>query len=90
MTNKENDVNTLRALLFDTINQLKDPDKPMEIDRAKTIADVAQVIINSAKVEVDHARITGGIPSTVFLPEKNVSGQPKSASYTHKIGDRHS
>ncbi|MDN0092721.1 hypothetical protein QVN24_17225, partial [Yersinia ruckeri] len=61
MTSKENDVNTLRSLLFDTINQLKDPDKPMEIDRAKTIADVAQVIINSAKVEVDHARITGGI-----------------------------
>lgn len=89
MTDKANDVTQLREMLFDTINQLKDPSKPMDIDRAKTIADVAQVIINSAKVEVDHAKITGGIPSTGFLPEKNVSGQPRAASYVHKIGDRH-
>lgn len=62
----------------------------MEIDRAKTIADVAQVIINSAKVEVDHARITGGIPSTGFLSDNTAPGKHKQASYTHKIGDRHS
>lgn len=90
MTDKANDVTQLREMLFDTINQLKDPSKPMDLDRAKTIADVAQVIINSAKVEVDHAKITGGIPSTGFLPEKNVSGEPRPASYVHKIGDRHS
>jgi hypothetical protein len=39
-----------------TIEQLNDPDKPMEIERAKAVATVAQTIINSAKVEVDMAK----------------------------------
>jgi hypothetical protein len=29
---------------------LLDEDKPLELDRAKAIADIAQVIVNSAKV----------------------------------------
>ncbi|WP_242540133.1 hypothetical protein [Trinickia mobilis] len=32
----------------------------MEIERAKAVAEVAQVIINSAKVEVEHLKVTGG------------------------------
>lgn len=31
----------------------------MDIDRAKAICDVGQVIINSAKVEVDYCKATG-------------------------------
>ena len=90
MINKENDVNTLRALLFDTINQLNDKDNPMDLGRAKAISEVAQVIIKSAKVEVDHAKITGGIPSTGFLPERTISSPLRPPGYQHKIGDRHS
>jgi hypothetical protein len=42
----------------------------MELERAKTIADVAQVIVNSAKVEVDFVRVTGRDEgSTRFLLE---------------------
>jgi sporulation protein YlmC with PRC-barrel domain len=32
----------------------------MDIDRARAVADVAQVIINSAKVEVEHLKVAGG------------------------------
>jgi hypothetical protein len=56
MKNKSED---LRNHLFATLEALQDKEAPMELDRAKTIADVAQVIINSAKVEVEFARATG-------------------------------
>lgn len=49
---KKNKLSDLRDHLFETLEQLKDPNKPMEISRAKAIADVAQTIINSATVEV--------------------------------------
>ena len=43
----------------------------MEIDRARAIADVAKVLIDSAKVEVDFLRITEGV-GTGFIPESNI------------------
>ena len=49
----KNKISDLRDHLFETIEALKDPDKPMDLERAKAISDVAQTIINSAKVEVD-------------------------------------
>lgn len=62
-----NNITELRSHLFETIAALKDKDKPMEIDRAKAISDVAQVIINSAKAEVDYIRATGGVVESEFL-----------------------
>lgn len=70
-----NDITELRAHLFDTLAQLKDKKHPMDIDRAKAISDVAQVIINSAKVEVDHARVTG-TATTLFLSHGEEGKQP--------------
>lgn len=55
-----NTIEDLRASLFDTMRALKDEKNPMDIERARAIGDIAQTIINTAKVEVDHARITGG------------------------------
>ena len=48
----KNRLSDLRDHLFETLEMLKDKDNPMEIPRAKAIADVAQTIINSATVEV--------------------------------------
>ncbi|HVW08376.1 MAG TPA: hypothetical protein VHC90_07325 [Bryobacteraceae bacterium] len=59
----KNTIKDLRDHLFETIEALKDPDKPMDIERAAAIADVAQTIINSAKVEVDLVKAVGGSPS---------------------------
>lgn len=52
----KNKITDLRDHLFETLEALKDPDKPMDIERAKAISDVAQTIINSAKVEVEMAK----------------------------------
>lgn len=59
-----NDITTLREHLFATLAGLRDAEKPMEIDRAKAVSDVAQVIINSARVEVEYAKATGQAGST--------------------------
>lgn len=61
------DITDLRIHLFDTIKRLKDPVQPMEVDRAKAIADLAREIISSAKVEVDYMRMTDGT-GTGFIP----------------------
>ena len=62
-----NTIENLREHLFFTLEGLRDKDNPMDIDRAKAIADVAQTIINSAKAEVDAARILGTTQQTGFL-----------------------
>lgn len=60
-------IDDLRAMMFDTLQALKDKENPMEIDRAMAMKEVAQVIVNSAKVEVEHMRISGGHGSG-FIP----------------------
>lgn len=63
----KNKITDLRNHLFETIEMLKDTEKPMELGRAKAIADVAQVIINSAKVEVAFLEATGAQQVTDFI-----------------------
>jgi hypothetical protein len=58
----------LRNHLFETLEALKDDEKPMDLARARTIAEVARVLIESAKVEVEFLNVTGGVKSTDFLP----------------------
>ncbi len=48
----KNTLDDLRNHLFATLEALQDPDKPMEVERAKAISHTGQTIINSAKVEV--------------------------------------
>ncbi|SHM04880.1 hypothetical protein SAMN05216428_11271 [Nitrosospira sp. Nsp11] len=67
-------ITDLRGHLFDTLESLKDKEKPMDIDRAKAIADVSQVIINSVKVEVDYSRVTGNTVASGFLGEPDTKG----------------
>lgn len=67
----KNKIEDLRNHLFATLEALQDTDKPMELDRAKAIADVAQTIINSAKVEVDFIKQVGGTVSTGFIPDES-------------------
>lgn len=81
-----NNVNDLRTILFDTLEQLKDKDKPMEIERAKAISDIAQTIINSAKVEIEHQKVTGATSTTGFIPQES---KPVNNGYVHRIGQRH-
>lgn len=49
----------LREQIFETLKDLRNKEKPMDVDRAKAISEVAQTFINSAKVEVDFMKATG-------------------------------
>jgi hypothetical protein len=73
-----NDINALRSVLFDTMNALSSKDNPMDLDRAKAIADVAQVVINSAKVEVEFMRLTGAQASNFIGTSEALPNGPKT------------
>jgi hypothetical protein len=64
----KNKIDDLRNHLFATLEALQDPDAPMDIDRARAIADVAKVIVDSAKVEVEFTKATGYAMPSGFLP----------------------
>lgn len=55
----KNKIEDLRNHLFVTLEGLLDPDKPLEVERAKAIAQVASVMIESAKVEVKALEVLG-------------------------------
>ena len=54
-----NKLQDVRDHLFAALEGLADKDEPLEVNRAKAIASVAQVIINTAKLELDFKRATG-------------------------------
>lgn len=66
-------IDDLRSALFEVLDGLMDKQNPLDLDRAKAVSDVCQVIINTAKVEVEFMRVTGGtgggfIENTPRLP----------------------
>lgn len=74
----ENKIEDLRGILFDTLRDLRDKEKPMDIERAKAIAEVSREVIASAKVEVEHMKIAGGKGSGfIAVEDKTVPGQPR-------------
>jgi hypothetical protein len=54
----KNRMSDLRNHLFETLEALKDDEKPMDVSRALAVAQVAQVLIDTAKVEVAFIRAT--------------------------------
>jgi hypothetical protein len=65
----KNKMEDLRNHLFAALEGLSDEEKPLDIDRARAIADVATVIVNSAKVEVDFIKQTGRNTESNFISE---------------------
>jgi hypothetical protein len=65
-----NHISTVRRHLLDQMRALRAATTPeemqREIDRSKGVADLAQAVVNTAKVEVDYLKATGQ-QSTPFL-----------------------
>lgn len=51
-------IDQVREHLMATLVSLRDRDNPMEPDRARAVAQVASVLVDTAKVEVDYLRAT--------------------------------
>lgn len=64
----QNRIDDLRNHLFATLEGLRDKENPMDIERAKAISNVANSIIETAKVEVKYLDLIGG-KGTGFIGE---------------------
>ena len=60
------DMREMRNHLFDVLKGLKNGS--IKVETAKTINETAQVLINSAKVEVDFLKVTNGNVGSGFIP----------------------
>lgn len=60
----------LRTSLFAAMRGLTDKENPIDIERARAVSDIAQTIVNTAKVEIDFLRVSGGKGSG-FIPDQN-------------------
>lgn len=73
----KNKMEDLRNHLFLVMEKLQDPEQgnEMSIDVANQITATAQVIVNSAKVEVDFLKQLGGATGSGFISEtKKLTG----------------
>lgn len=69
-----NKIQDLRNMLFEQMERLMDDDADLEIEtqRAEAVAQIANVLVQSAKVEVDFLRMVGAEGSgTGFIPMDN-------------------
>lgn len=89
-------ITQMRAHLMDALAALKDRERPMEPDRARAMAQVASVLVDSAKVEVDFLKVTGqeysaflgSQPATHTLPTPNTTPEahnPFPRSSVHRL-----
>lgn len=69
----KNKMTDLRDHLFATLEALQDESKPMDIDRAKAIAEVGKVLVDSAKVEVMYLKVMDGDGQSTGFIESNKS-----------------
>jgi hypothetical protein len=65
-----NNISTVRQHLLDTLADLRNRENPMDVDRARAVADVARVLVDSAKVEVDFIKATSAAGSDFMQPEQ--------------------
>lgn len=64
-----NTISDLRKHLFDAIAGVRDGS--MDIDKAKTVAELSKVVVDSARVEVDFMKVRGETGNgTGFIPEE--------------------
>lgn len=80
-----NDIAALRAHLFGTLAALRDKDNPMDLDGARAVSQVAQTIINTAKVEVEFVKATGQTSTTNFMTAKQALPSGITGIKQHRI-----
>ena len=85
---KKNTINDLRDHLFELIEDLKDGEKKIDVERAKLVISASQAIIESAKVEVQAIDLIGGsLESSQFLQLEAGAPEPKRPALLRKVGE---
>ena len=71
-------ITDLRQHLMATLANLRDRENPMEPDRARAIAQVAGVLVDTARVEVDYLKATGQDRSLFLEQPPDVRPLPRA------------
>lgn len=90
-------ITQVREQLLATLADLRNREQPMDVDRARAVAQVAGVLVDTAKVEVDYLKVTGadrsdfleGAPGHVGLPAPSDTPTPHNpfpVSKVHRLG----
>ena len=72
-------ITQVRQSLLDTLADLRNRDNPMDVDRARAVAQVASVLVDTAKAEIDYIKVTGADRSDFLEPAPAVAQIPKSS-----------
>lgn len=72
-------ITELRQQLLDTLKDLRNREQPMEPDRARAVAQVASVLVDTAKVEVDYLKATNGDRSDFIEPPVQIDSDSSTA-----------
>ena len=90
-------ITQVRQSLLDTLADLRNRETPMDIERAKAVASIASVLVDTARVENDYLKITGQdlsyfLKSTpenaeIGMPALPSAHNPFPVSARHMLGD---
>ena len=87
-------ITQVRQALLDTLGDLRNREQPMDIERARAVASVASVLVDTAKVENDYLRLTGQDRSAFLEDPKPVpvlvaptAHNPFPVSVSHRLED---
>lgn len=91
-------IEQMRQHLMNTLVDLRDRTNPMDVDRARAVADVARVMVDSAKVEVEYIKVAGADRSDFLEPpvtkpqlpapsDTPTAHNPFPTATVHRIGD---
>lgn len=75
-------IEDLRAALFATLEAVKDG--TLDLDKARQVNEVAKTIVETAKVEVDYLRVTGGGESTFIDSAVSQDNLPPGITAVHR------
>lgn len=83
---KANTLDTLREALFATLEGVRSGN--LDLDRARAVNELGKTLIDSAKVEVEYLRATGGGESTFIESAIGASNLPPgiTGSKVHRLG----
>lgn len=76
-------INDLRAALFETMADVRSG--KLEVSQAKAVTDLAQTIVNTAKVEVEFIRVTDSTADSGFISKAEKLPKGVTGITRHRI-----
>lgn len=73
-------ITQMREHLMETLASLRDRENPMEPDRARAVAQVASVLVDTAKVEIDYIKAVGADRSDFLEAAPTVPSLPSAST----------